>query len=105
MSRLFEVAQKLDVDFIDDELVDRNELILGYVEDEYFAREFCETHPECSYGPVIPIKYPIYLEDRMCHDVNDLMLLRIPVLKGEDDYEDSSGCDVECFSSCKIAFD
>ena len=90
---MFKITQKIDVDFIDEELLDMNEIIVGYVEDEYFAQEFCEKHPDCTYGPITPIKYPIYLESRMCHDVNDLMVLKIPVLKGEDDYEDYSRCD------------
>ena len=75
---LFEISQKIPYEWVDDELLDTDSIVLGYVEDEFFAQEFCEEHKDCSYGPVIPTKYPLYLEARMITSKDDVGLLKVP---------------------------
>ena len=80
---MFRIIQKLDTEWVGDELLDTDELELGFVEDEFFAQEFCSKYSCCQYEPVIPIKYPIYLLGKMSDDENDLIVLKIPVKKPE----------------------
>lgn len=80
---MFRIIQELNIDEIEDEYLDCTDLTIGYVTDEFFAQEFCNQYSCCKYEEVIPIKYPIYLKANMCHNADDLMLLKIPVKKIE----------------------
>ena len=80
---MFRIIQTLPYEWIDDDYLDYPDLTLGYVEDEFFAQEFCNKHKDCSYEPVIPIKYPRYLEGNMIETIEDVILLPIPFKKGE----------------------
>ena len=86
MVQIFEITQKIPWNNIDDDYLDQDELHLGFVTDEFFASEFCNQHPDCSYGEVFPVKYVNQLKGNMVSDVEDLGLIRIPYKKLEDEY-------------------
>lgn len=78
---LFKIYQKLPFDEIEDEYLDCDEIVLGVVDDEYFAQEFCEQHPDCYYGELFITKYSNQLAGRMVSDNTDCELLKIAVKK------------------------
>ena len=80
---LFRIVQTLDFDCVDDDLLDCLDLTLGYVDEEFFAQEFCNKFSCCSYEPVPVTKYPLQLRGGMVSDVEDVGLLRVPYKKYE----------------------
>lgn len=54
---VFEIIQTLQKDFIRDELIDNNEVSLGYVKNEKLAISFCEENEHCTYREVPLCKY------------------------------------------------
>ncbi|MBQ2652536.1 MAG: hypothetical protein IJF83_03185 [Methanobrevibacter sp.] len=84
--QIFEITQKIPYDCIDGEYLDTDELSLGFVTDEFFAMEFCNAHPDCTYGEVLPVKYANHLKGRMVSGPEDLAVFRLPYKKIYDDY-------------------
>lgn len=82
---MFEIRQKIPDGMIGDEYPDMDEIHIGFVSDEFFAQEFCEAHPDCSYGPVLETKYSNHLEGNLIDSLDDLTIIRIPVKKWEED--------------------
>jgi hypothetical protein len=89
---MFRIIQKLNFDEIhtywEDEYFDTDELVLGYVEDEFFAQEFCNTHKDCYYECIIPCKYPLQLEAKLRDNPNDVTIFKIPIQKPEWMYDE-----------------
>lgn len=79
VNEVYRISQELDFDCVDGDFMDCTSITLGYVADEFFAQEFCNAHENCTYGPVILDKYPGYLRSKMISDIDDVILLKIPV--------------------------
>ncbi len=84
--QIFEITQKIPYETIDGELLDRDEIHLGFVTDEFFAQEFCNTHPDCRYGEIFPVKYVNHLKGRMVSGPEDLAVFRLPYKRIDEDY-------------------
>ena len=80
---LFKIIQEVTFDEIQGELLDNQDYTIGYVSDEFFAQEFCNTHKNCSYQQVHETKYPLELESNMIHNPEDAILIKIPCKKPE----------------------
>lgn len=80
----FKIVQKLNIEWVDDELLDYNEHTVGYVEDEFFAQEFCNKHSDCYYYPIHFIKYPLHLECNLIDKDTELEAVVIPIIKPEE---------------------
>ena len=75
----FRIVQELNIEWVDDELLDIDEHIVGYVEDEFFAQEFCNTHNDCYYHPIHIVKYPNELESKLIRDYKSIKVLKVPI--------------------------
>lgn len=84
MVQIFEITQKIPYDEVDGEFLDQDELHLGFVTDEFFASEFCNQHPDCTYGEVFPVKYVNQLRGEMISDPEELGVIKLPYKKMED---------------------
>ena len=80
----FRIVQKLDTDWIGDDLLDCSELTVGYVSDELFAQEFCDKHDDCYYHSLHLIKYRIELEANRVDDYTVLEAVTIPIISPEE---------------------
>ena len=80
---VFKIIQKIEDTYIGRNYPDILSIDLGYVEDEFFAIEFCNTHPGCEYYHIIYSK-KYDLEAHMVESNNELELIYKPVKKWEE---------------------
>lgn len=80
---MFEIRQRIYNTYIKGKLADVDYIHVGYVEEEFFAQEFCNKHEDCIYGQVIPYKYTKELETQLITDDKDLEIMTIPIKKWE----------------------
>ncbi|MBQ6220136.1 MAG: hypothetical protein IJH63_10365 [Methanobrevibacter sp.] len=81
---MFRIVQRLDFDEVEDDYLDIIDWTVGYVDDEYFAQEFCNKYSCCSYEQVHITRYPLQLRGNLIEDVEECEIRRIPVRKWED---------------------
>ena len=72
MTEFYRIYQKIEYDTVKGELLDRDNITLGYVDNEFFAIEFCNTHDDCDYDIILCTKYINQLEGAMVSDDEDL---------------------------------
>ena len=76
--QIFEITQKIPYETIGGELLDRDEIHLGFVTDEFLAQEFCNAHPDCTYGEIFTVKYINQLKGAMVSEPEELDVIRLP---------------------------
>lgn len=81
---MFEIRQKIPNYDIYDDYADIDDIHIGFIEDEFVAQEFCNAHPDCTYGQVVPTKYLNQLRGQLVESKDDLTIIKIPVKKWED---------------------
>lgn len=57
MTVFYRIYQKIKTDTTNDELIDSDCITLGYVDNEFFAIEFCNAHKNCGYELIICTNY------------------------------------------------
>lgn len=77
------IIKRKAIDEINDEYLDIDEHTVGYVEDEFFAQEFCNMHSDCYYHPVHLSKYPLQLETNYITEDTELETVTVPIIKPE----------------------
>ena len=79
----FRIVQKLEDEWVGDELLDCTEHTVGYVADEFFAQEFCNKHKCCYYHPIHLTKYVNELKANLVYEDTELEAVTIPIIKPE----------------------